>query len=78
VPATADEGREVFEDQVLAGTKGVNQPTQQISEARDHGENLIELLLVEPVAKSLYLQMQDVLRTHRGHSGRLQPAVRLP
>ena len=56
---------QVFEDQVLAGTKGANQPTQQMLEARDHGENLIELLPVEPVAKSLYLQMQDVLRIHR-------------
>lgn len=57
---------EVFQDQVLAGTKGANQPTQQMSEARDHGENLIELLPVEPVAKSFYLQMQDVLRSHNG------------
>jgi hypothetical protein len=65
VRATAAEG-EVFKDQVLAGTGGADQPTQQMSKTRDHGQNLIELLPVEPVAKSLYLQMQDVLRIHRG------------
>jgi len=31
---------EVFENEILAGTKGANQPTQQMSEPRDHGENL--------------------------------------
>ena len=60
---------EVFEDQVLAGTKGANQPTRQMSEGRDHGENLIELRPCEPFAKSLYLRMQDVLRIHKRAAG---------
>ena len=40
---------EVFEDEILAGTKGANQPTQQMPEPHDHGQNLIELLLSSPL-----------------------------
>jgi hypothetical protein len=39
---------EVFEDEILAGTKGANQPTQ-MPEPHDHGQNLIELLLSSPL-----------------------------
>lgn len=56
---------EIFEDEILAGTEDADQPTQQMREPYNHGENHIELLPVEPVAKSLDLRMHDVLRTHR-------------
>lgn len=40
------------------------EPTHELPEPRNHGENHIELLPVRRVAKSLYLRMHDVLRTH--------------
>ena len=60
---------EIFEDEILAGTEDADQPTQQMPEPHTHGENHIEQLPVEPVAKSLDLRMHDVLRTHRGDAG---------
>ena len=56
---------EIFEDEILAGTEDADQPTQEMPEPYTHGENHIEQLPVEPVAKSLDLRMHDVLRTHR-------------
>ena len=39
---------EVFENEILAGTKSAKQPTKQMSEPRDHGENLIEPPPLDP------------------------------
>jgi len=33
--------REVFQDEILTGMEGANQPTQQMPEPDDHGENHI-------------------------------------
>jgi hypothetical protein len=31
----------VFEDEILAGTKGTAKPTEEVPEPHDHGKNLI-------------------------------------
>jgi hypothetical protein len=32
---------EVFQDEMLAGTKGTAKPAEEVSEPHDHGKNLI-------------------------------------
>ena len=54
---------EVFQDQILAGTECGENPASEVSEPHDHGKNLTQVPPVEPVAKSLYLQVHHVLRT---------------
>ena len=55
---------EVFQDQILAGTECGENPASEVSEPHDQGKNLTQVRPVEPVAKSLYLQVHHVLRTH--------------
>jgi len=33
--------RQIFEDEILAGTKGTTKPAEEVPETHDHGENLI-------------------------------------
>jgi len=33
--------RKIFEDEILAGTKGTAKPAEEVPEPHDHGKNLI-------------------------------------
>ena len=55
----------ILQDEILAGTERADSPSNEVPEPHDHGKNLIESPLVEPVAKSLELRVCEVLRTHR-------------
>ena len=60
---------EVFQDEVLARTDRTENPAQEISEKHDHGhnhdQNLIETRHLRYVAKSLILQVHEVLMRDR-------------
>ena len=55
---------QVFEDEVLAGTESADHPTEEMSERRDHSQNLIGKVRIELCAKSFILQVYDVLARH--------------
>ena len=41
---------QVFEDEILSRTEGTNNPADEVSEPRDHGQNRIETSLHKPLA----------------------------
>src|SRR5262249_23871953 len=53
---------QVFEDEVLAGAKRADDPTEEIPEQRDHGKNITRTSPIEPLAKLLILRLHNVLR----------------
>ncbi len=55
---------QVFEDEVLPGTENADQPTEEMSERRDHNRNHIGKVRIELCAKSFILQVYDVLASH--------------
>ena len=46
---------QVFEDEVLPATKGADQPTEEMSERKDHGKKLSGKVRIEHCAKSFIL-----------------------
>ncbi len=52
---------EVFQDEILAGTKGTAKPAEEVPEPYDHAKNLTGTLPIELGAKSLILRVYDVL-----------------
>jgi hypothetical protein len=52
---------QVFEDEVLAGTTSADHPAEEMSERRDHSNNLIGINRIQLFAKSFILQVYDVL-----------------
>src|SRR5215471_12215358 len=56
---------QVFKDEVLTGTESADQPAEEMSERRDHSRNHIGKVRIELCAKSLTLQVYDVLARHR-------------
>src|ERR1700757_5306524 len=41
---------QVFEDEILSRTEGTDNPADEVSEPRDHGQNRIETSLHQPLA----------------------------
>src|SRR6266550_5732213 len=62
--AVAD-GSQVFEE-ILPGTKSADHPAEEMPERHDHGKNLIGRVRIQLLAKSLILQVYDVLARHSG------------
>src|SRR5271166_1485556 len=52
---------QVFEDEVLAGAKSADEPPEEMPERHNHGKNIIGTIRIQLCAKSLILQMYDVL-----------------
>ena len=52
---------EVFQDEILTGTKGTAKPAEDVPEPYDHAKNLTGTLPIELGAKSLILRVYDVL-----------------
>jgi hypothetical protein len=55
---------QVFEDEVLAGTKSTDDPPEEMQERHDHGKNVMGIIRIQLCAKSFILQMYDVLARH--------------
>jgi hypothetical protein len=55
---------QVFEGEVLAGTKSADDPPEEVQERHDHGKNLMGTIRIQLCAKSFILQMYDVLAKH--------------
>jgi hypothetical protein len=55
---------QVFEDEVRPATEGTDQPAEEMSERRDHSQNLIGKVRIKLCAKSFILQVYDVLAGH--------------
>ena len=51
----------IFEDEILAGPECTNNPAEEVPEPYDHAQNLTGTLSIELGAKSLILQVYDVL-----------------
>ena len=64
---------QVLEDEVLPGTENADQPTEEMSERRDHRRNYIGKVRIELCAKSFILQVYDVLARYN-----CQEPFRLP
>jgi hypothetical protein len=52
---------EIFKDQVFSGTESIDNPSEEMSEQRDHGQDLIETPSIELFSKSLILRVHEVL-----------------
>ena len=55
---------QVFEDEVLSGTENADQPAEEMSERHDHGKNFSGKDRIKLYAKSLILQVYDLLARH--------------
>src|ERR1022692_2758304 len=55
----------IFEDEILAGPECTNNPAEEVPEPYDHAQNLTGTLSIELGAKSLILQVYDVLMNDR-------------
>src|ERR1019366_311756 len=66
---------EVFQDEILAGTKGTAKPAEDVPEPYDHAKNLTGTLPIELGANSLILWVYDVLMSHRRLSFCFQEAL---
>ena len=55
---------EVFEQEILAGTKHRDKPAKEVPEPRDHGQNLTETAHGRRNTKSFILLGYDVLKRH--------------
>src|ERR1019366_817180 len=60
----------IFEDDILAGPEGTNNPAEDVPEPYDHAQNLTGTLPIELAAKSLILRVYDVLMNDRALSDR--------
>jgi hypothetical protein len=60
---------EVFQDEILAGTKGTAKPAEEVPEPSDHAKNLTGTLPIELGAKSLILRVYDVLMNDSARIG---------
>jgi hypothetical protein len=47
----------IFEDEILAGTKGTAKPAEEVPEPHDHGKKLIGTTSTRLPAKSLILRV---------------------
>ena len=56
---------EIFEDEVLSGTESTDNPSEEMSEQRDHGQDLIETPSIKLFSKSLILRVHEVLTRDR-------------
>jgi hypothetical protein len=60
---------EIFQDEVLPGTKGTDNPSQKMSERgdddRNHGQNLLEKRRIQLACKSLIPRVHEVLTRDR-------------
>jgi hypothetical protein len=56
---------QVFEDEVLAGAKRADDPSEEMPERHNHGKNIIGTIRIQLCAKSFILQVYDVLARHR-------------
>jgi hypothetical protein len=59
---------QVFEDEVLAGAKRADDPTEEMPERHNHGKNIIGTIRIQLCAKSFILYMYDVLAKHNRRS----------
>ena len=59
---------QVFEDEVLAGAKRADDPSEQMPERHSHGKNIIGTIRIQLCAKSFILQMYDVLARHKARA----------
>ena len=56
----------IFEDDILAGAEGTNNPAEEVPEPYDHAQNLTGMLPIELGAKSLDItSVYDVLMNNR-------------
>src|SRR6476620_9016247 len=55
---------QVLEDEVLPGTENADQPTEEMSERHDHSRHYLGKVRIELCAKSVILQVYDVLARH--------------
>lgn len=55
---------QVLEDEVLPGAESADQPAEEMSERHDHGKNFTGRIRIQLFAKSLILQVHDVLARH--------------
>jgi len=60
---------QVLEDEVLPGTENADQPTEEMSKRHDHGKNFSGKIRIQLFAKSLILQVYDVLGRHNQSQG---------
>ena len=58
---------EVFQNEILAGTKGTAKPAEDVPEPYDHAKNLTGTLPIQLGAKSLILWVYDVLTNDRSN-----------
>jgi hypothetical protein len=60
---------EIFKDEVLSGAKSTNNPSQEMSERRDcgqnHDQNLIEIRRIKLVCKPFIPRVHEVLTRDR-------------
>ena len=60
---------EIFKDEVLSGTESIDNPSEEMSEQRDcgqnHGQNFIEIRRIKLVSKSFIPRVHEVLTRHR-------------
>src|SRR5215469_9102331 len=63
---------QVFEDEVLAGTKRADDPPEEMLERHNHGKDIIGTIRIQFCAKPFILRMYDVLAKHtpRDREGR--------
>jgi hypothetical protein len=55
---------QIFKDEVLVRAESADHPAEEMSERRDHGKNLTGTLRIRRCAKSIILQVYDVLARH--------------
>ena len=69
---------EIFKDQILSGTEGYGNPSQEMSERRDdgqnHDQNLIEIRRIKLVCKSFIPRLHEVLTRDTPPCGNLVEA----
>jgi len=55
---------QAFKDEVLAGAKRADDPPEEMPERHNHGKNNIGTIRIQLCAKSLILQVYDLLARH--------------
>ena len=56
---------QVFKDELLVGAKRADDPPEEMPERHNHGKNTIGTIRIQLCAKSVILQMYDLLARHR-------------
>ncbi len=71
---------EIFKDEILSGNESTDNPSEEMSERRDdgqnHDQNLIETYRIRPDSKSFILQVREVLTRDNRLEKALHPANR--